>query len=368
MITCIITFHFLPLPNDVHDAVIIGWRNILICQILRYYVHERETPGYYRKLEKKIYELMMNVLKKMTKGMAVALVVVLSLSASNVSANTKHSLGLWAEGGASAFLDNMEQTKYALGGGGAAGFGYELQHKRFLMDIGVEFQYASTFATMNPLQEGPISMIDDDPMNTLELRRYNGYFDFLKRQDISNIGTVNIPVMFGGKFRHVYFLVGAKVGLNMMYSSKVKAETNHVGEYLAFMDPFQNMPNHYFCTDEIESQPNSVAFFGQLDVKASLELGYAFGDPKKVVNYRVGVFADYGVLNVNTGAKNNSFVTLPTGSDLQFQQVMTAIQQSSNHIYSTGLAQGKNVNSLFAGVKFTVWFRMPSKTDCRCEF
>lgn len=310
----------------------------------------------------------MKVLKKMTKNMAIILAVVASLSTTTAWANTKHSLGLWAEGAASAFLDNMEQTKNAIGGGGAVGFGYELQHKRFLMDIGVEFQYASTFTNLNPVMEGPINMIDDDPMNTPELRRYNGYFNFVERQDISNIGTVNIPVLFGGKFNKFYFLVGAKVGLNLMTASHVKATTEHTGEYLAFIDPFQNMPNHYFRMDEITSKSNPATFFGLLDVKGSLELGWAIGDPKKITNYRLGVFADYGILNVNTGVKNNTFVTIPTGDDLQFQQVFEAIQNSTNHIYSTGLAQGKNVNTLFTGMKFTVWFRLPSRTDCRCEF
>lgn len=309
----------------------------------------------------------MNVLKKMTKSMAIVLVMAASIS-TTASANTKNSLGFWIEGGASSFLDNMEQTKNAIGGGGAFGIGYELQHKRFLLDIGVEFQYAATTINLNPVKEGPINMIDDDPMNSLELRRYNGYFEFLERKDISNIGTVNIPIMMGGKFNKFYFLVGAKIGAQMMSSSTVKAITKHTGEYLAFIDPFENMPNHYFRTDNIESKPNKAFFFGTIDVKASLELGAALGNPKDVVNYRIGLFADYGVLNANTGVKNNSFVTIPEGNDLQFQQVLTSIQNSTNHIYSTGLAQGKNVNTLFAGIKFTMWFRLPSRVDCRCEF
>ena len=310
---------------------------------------------------------MMKVLKTTARCMAFIVAMAASIS-TTAFANTKNSLGLWLEGGASSFLDNMDQTKNAFGGGGAFGVGYELQHKRFLFDLGVEFQYASTSITMNPITEGPINMIDDDPMNTPELRRYNGYFEFIKRNDIANLGTVNIPVMFGGKFNHFYFLVGAKVGAQLMSSSKVKAEVKHTGEYLAFIDPFQNMPNHYFSTNNVESNPNSAFFFGTIDVKAALELGYAFGNPKNVAQYRLGVFADYGILNANVGVKNNSFVTLPQGNDLQYQQVFNAIQQSSNHIYSTNLAQGKNVNTLFAGVKFTIWFRLPSKTDCRCEF
>lgn len=310
---------------------------------------------------------MMKGIKTTTK--CVALIAIMAASISTTAwANTKNSLGLWIEGGASSFLDNMEQTKNAIGGGGAFGLGYELQHNAFLFDLGVEFQYASTSVTMNPLKEGPINMIDDDPMNTPELRRYNGYFNFLERKDIANLGTVNIPVMFGAKLNKFYFLVGAKVGAQLMTSSKVNATVQHTGEYLAFIDPFQNMPNHYFRTDNIESKPNSAFFFGTIDVKAALELGYAFGNPKSVAQYRLGVFADYGILNANTGVKNNSFVTLPEGNDLQFQQVFNAIQQSTNHIYSTGLAKGKNVNTLFAGVKFTVWFRLPSRTDCRCDF
>jgi hypothetical protein len=134
---------------------------------------------------------MMKVLKTTARCMAFIVAMAASIS-TTAFANTKNSLGLWLEGGASSFLDNMDQTKNAFGGGGAFGVGYELQHKRFLFDLGVEFQYASTSITMNPITEGPINMIDDDPMNTPELRRYNGYFEFVKRNDIANLNRFRI--------------------------------------------------------------------------------------------------------------------------------------------------------------------------------
>ena len=72
---------------------------------------------------------MMKVLKTTARCMAFIVAMAASIS-TTAFANTKNSLGLWLEGGASSFLDNMDQTKNAFGGGGAFGVGYELQHKR----------------------------------------------------------------------------------------------------------------------------------------------------------------------------------------------------------------------------------------------
>lgn len=290
---------------------------------------------------------------------ALLLLIAIQTAVTLANAQTSHSLMLWLDGGATSFFDNIEESKYAIGGGGGAGFGYELQHKHFLLDIGVGFEYGATNTYMHPYTIDIAGLVDS------EGDTYTGHFTFDKRRDISNLGYVNIPLLMGGRFNHFYFLVGAKLGVNLIYNANVQSNVTVKGTYDKYLGLWENMPNHNFGTTELTTE--SPIAFNSIDLKGSLEMGYRFDikkpnewSPTSPVSFRIGGFIDYGILNANSGINNYGYATVPENGDVG--------QISMNHVFVSNLAEEKLINNFFLGVKFTILFRMPSPKDCRCDF
>lgn len=290
---------------------------------------------------------------------ALLLPIAIQTAVTLANAQTSHSLMLWLDGGATSFFDNIEESKYAIGGGGGAGFGYELQHKHFLLDIGVGFEYGATNTYMHPYTIDIAGLVDS------EGDTYTGHFTFDKRRDISNLGYVNIPLLMGGRFNHFYFLVGAKLGVNLIYNASIQSDVTVKGTYDKYLGLWENMPNHNFGTTELATE--SPIAFNSIDLKGSLEMGYRFDikkpnewSPTSPVSFRIGGFIDYGILNANSGINNYGYATVPENGDVG--------QISMNHVFVSNLAEEKLINNFFVGVKFTILFRMPSPKDCRCDF
>ena len=290
---------------------------------------------------------------------ALLLLIAIQTAVTLANAQTSHSLMLWLDGGATSFFDNIEESKYAIGGGGGAGFGYELQHKHFLLDIGVGFEYGATNTYMHPYTVDIAGLVDS------EGDTYTGHFTFDQRRDNSNLGYVNIPLLMGGRFNHFYFLVGAKLGVNLIYNANVQSNVTVKGTYDKYLGLWENMPNHNFGTTELTTE--SPIAFNSIDLKGSLEMGYRFDikkpnewSPTSPVSFRIGGFIDYGILNANSGINNYGYATVPENGDVG--------QISMNHVFVSNLAEEKLINNFFVGVKFTILFRMPSPKDCRCDF
>lgn len=290
---------------------------------------------------------------------ALLLLIAIQTAVTLANAQTSHSLMLWLDGGATSFFDNIEESKYAIGGGGGAGFGYELQHKHFLLDIGVGFEYGATNTYMHPYTIDIAGLVDS------EGDTYTGHFTFDQRRDNSNLGYVNIPLLMGGRFNHFYFLVGAKLGVNLIYNASIQSDVTVKGTYDKYLGLWENMPNHNFGTTELATE--SPIAFNSIDLKGSLEMGYRFDikkpnewSPTSPVSFRIGGFIDYGILNANSGINNYGYATVPENGDVG--------QISMNHVFVSNLAEEKLINNFFVGVKFTILFRMPSPKDCRCDF
>ena len=76
----------------------------------------------------------MSVLSHLKRLSALLLLIAIQAAVTLTNAQTSHSLMVWMDGGVTSFLDNIEESKYAIGGGGGAGFGYESDKKRNCAD------------------------------------------------------------------------------------------------------------------------------------------------------------------------------------------------------------------------------------------
>ena len=192
---------------------------------------------------------------------------------------------------------------------------------------------------------------------------YNYLFD--KLTETRNMLEIGIPVMFGGQFDRYYFLLGAKIhyGLPMGYSQK--------GMYdITVNDPALVEP-YGMGIYELNGQTNQAIKFNPLDVSLAAEIGIdlddwlqAEPDPKKSqkvkpgqrlpfgrehVHYRVGLFAEYGVLNTNATPKANPVEF--NGNDVAVYKSNTLLAMNGN----------TKLNNLFVGAKFTIQFEVPGK-------
>ena len=253
---------------------------------------------------------------------------------------------------------NQSNALQQLKGGPGAGLDitYNLEYGHFLFETGLDFRY------LNSTSAYGFQAIRNDL--TYPGTTYAYWFDNVR--EMRNMMEFGIPVMLGAQFNRFYFLVGAKVhyGLPVNYSQKGKYDI--VVNDPSLLEPY-GMGIH-----ELNGETRQKMAFKQPDVSVAAEIGIdlddwlqAQPDPKakkaKVkpgqrlpfgrehIHYRVGLFAEYGVLNTN-----NTPAALP----VEFAQSSELVQNSN-----TLLAWGGDtkLNNLLVGAKFTIQFEVPGK-------
>ena len=251
---------------------------------------------------------------------------------------------------------NESNALQQLKGGGGAGLdiSYSLAYLHFMFETGLDFRFLNSTSTYG----FQATRFDNTYGAT-----YNYWFDNLA--ETRNMLGIGVPVMLGAQFNIFYFLVGAKVhyGLPMGYSHKGKYDI--VVNDPAFVDPY-GMGIH-----ELNGKTNTKIQFKQPEISLAAEIGIdlddwlqAQPDPKKrskvkpgqrlpfgkeYVHYRVGLFAEYGVLNSNA---------TPKADPVQFAANSVEVQNTNTLLALNG---DTKLNNLFVGAKFTIQFEVPGK-------
>ncbi len=250
-------------------------------------------------------------------------------------------------------------TYQSLKGGPGAGVAltYELQYGAFRFETGVDFTYLNS-----------ASAYGFNLMRHLE-SPYSGNYYYItdKLLETRNIGYVGLPILFGAQFSRYYFMAGAKIGYGLFGNYKQKGQYDIVVEDDALYHPYGmgihsvpttandnyrlslRQPSLSICAefgidlDEwLQAQPDKKKKQKQTKPGERLPFG------REHIHYKVGVFAEYGVLNTNN----------PTGAlPLAFSQT-GPLPQATNSMLSLA---GTAVNNLFVGVKFAVQFEIPGK-------
>ena len=167
--------------------------------------------------------------------------------------------------------------------------------------------------------------------------------------------------MFGTQFGKMYLLAGAKVGINLLGTSVMKTTIATTATYPQFIDDFENMPTHLFTqtTEQVE-YPVKL----ELNCSLSGEAGIYLGGDNSTANetktaYRLSLFFDYGLLNVHNNAiAEDLILDKTTGSP--FEPVLNSFLLSDN-------MTGSKLNTLYAGVKFTIQLGLKGEKYCHCE-
>jgi hypothetical protein len=266
---------------------------------------------------------------------------ILPLQNSNAQ-RTKHALMLWGEAGYSTFHTKWDSFVTKGFGGAGAGFGYNaLIWDRLILATGVEYVSLNSFIgpTNFLIYKDLIDTEGDDYCMEYTIRR-------LSQLDV----TQNIFVPFYIGFRtdrrkktDYYFQVGGKIGyaLTSNYRTKVDSYTT-IGIYDRFIDPFEEMPNHFFDTKNYkDKQPLN---FSKIQGVIVTEIGFETHRviPKNAI--RFSIFADFGIINR----------IMKQQKDLISFDAQIPNDISVNSLYETYYRLSVKTNSIFAGVKITL--------------
>lgn len=259
----------------------------------------------------------------------------------------------------SAMTSGKQQNvnRSLLGGVGAGlGINYNLEYKHFLFETGLDFELLTS-----------TSRYGYD--FTRQDANYGAIYHYMVdcQKESRMLYNVGLPVMFGAEFNNIYFLLGARVGYDLGGNYKQKGQYDIIVEDPALLEPYG------LGINDIPAPADKKLSFKAPDLKVCAELGLDLDqwmqqqpDPEKAkknkikpgerypfgrehVHYRVGLFAEYGVLNTN-----NMSTALPMNFAADNEKV-----QSTNSLLAM---EGTKLNNLFVGAKFTIQFQVPGKT------
>ena len=307
--------------------------------------------------------------------------------------------GISIEGGFSnLFLSSqpsvgLGKTTPWLGGGGGGSLFYELEYKHFLFRTGFGVDY-----TINTNRFS-------SPDYTATIAEYPGltyHYTFPQYQETTHYGVGYVPVMLGGNFNKVFFLLGAKIGvLPFACSTQPKATATIWATDEDIIDPMEGLYTHQMQDYSFTGNTTKIDF-NRLNVMASFELGINLdkklwqktdetvekgkgakgkgkgrkAQRKKPVNkgayykklhqkkpfkdclhYRLSLFADYGVLNMLPAGR-------PTGDLIAFNGVSDLTPHS---IYSIPQHADSKLNNFMVGIKLAIQYEVPHKAPKKGE-
>lgn len=298
------------------------------------------------------------------KRLLIALSVLLSYG---VNAQVKNYITLSAELGEASYLYNIENISSKISGGAGGGIqaGYEMRSGAFILNAGLGVVANHSILNVGQISETLFNMTDDDPVQGGDMFDY--IYNQTSRYDSYTNLSVQVPVMLGVASKHFYCLAGAKLDVSVLARAKAKATISSQMIYHDYPSQTPMMPNHGAFQDyEVTQKPVKVDFKPQVLISA--EIGYRFvtiakgtgyGVPKEENNYwRLGLFADYGLLDIHKKIGNDN-ITFPQTYSAENMQNITI-----NNIFSTKQAMNSKVNNLMIGIKATYLFRMPEKRSC----
>ena len=280
----------------------------------------------------------------------------------------KHLMGVSAEVGEWSLLPQNSTLNPSLGGAGSVGFVYDLQAGHFLLDCGVGITGGQTTFKVPDWSYTFSDQTDSE----------GDMFEYVcsvnKRTDAYSNLAVKIPLLLGGQYKRFYALAGVKFSFNALTQTAITANLSAYGQYFQYVngqkvymfDRFFDTPpytDEFFANRELKSN-EKTSFNVNLDVSVEIgaRLGFmtdhtGFDVPKSKVQYRLAVFADYGVTDLH---KAQSFSSVVVNSK--------NVGSSENALQMHNILSTENVasvvNNLLVGIKFTVLFELPQTKGC----
>ena len=284
--------------------------------------------------------------------------------------------------GYSQLIHDIPNTTIPGGGTGMLGFEYFLKHgkknKYFNFHLGLEAMYFNSLSRMNDFSFDSKFYYSDPSHDDLEIDYFMDFADY--RESHNNL-SVNLPIMFGGEFKQFYFAVGAKAKYGLWGNYLTTTSLTTWARDPEFIEDLENLPNHNIALSNLQSK--GKLNFG-LDVAASAEIGVildewmsisatTLGDDvrtRKNITYRLGLFVDYGVLNINKNfTHDNILLAFP---EMQYQADGRYIVPAgsmgdiyNNSILTSDISKVAHFNTFVIGAKFSVLIQASANPDSK---
>ena len=315
----------------------------------------------------------------------------------------QHYVGPVFSGGLVQTVDDMRQTQSRISGGGEIGVAYQYQHGHLLLHTGLHYTLQCPVQSVDS-QWLSHSMIDTRGVAVT----YRGLL--ANRADQLFLHQLSIPFMIGGSWSGVYLLAGLKFSVSMAAQARETAALRTAGDYNGrYYEWFEDMPNHGYHDFEpvsscqnlplstsasANSFSNSVAAnslsstlgaLSRFDLRLAAELGYTFRLNIHPSHYnprmnphsafapapllRVGVFAEYGVINMISSQTSSPLGGGQEGHPRTTTDWSQYLSVSMNHIYASDEAAKARANMFFLGLRITLLFPVATPADqfkCRC--
>ena len=212
-------------------------------------------------------------------------------------------------------------TEKGLAGNGfapAAGVGYRLVYNHFLLDVGLGAEYRQAWLRPTALTQVYEQATDEQGY------AYTGHHSWTARRSVMKHVGLNLPVMLGGEWEKFYFLAGVKLNADIWGRSSEQGYYSLEATYDRYMDPFTDMPNHGYVTNEPYTC-DQVVLPMAVQLRACVEAGYCvYGADsgryrrQKSTKVYVSVFGEYSVIGTPDtymplliGARVTALIPLP---------------------------------------------------------
>ena len=251
-------------------------------------------------------------------------------------------------------IHNIQPAKDYGSIGGAIGVGYEYHYNEFIFNTGVEFMLFNSGSNMDNYRTDR-DVVDSEGYEVVY--KYN----FYKYREKYLVGTLQIPIMFGGRKYNFYAMGGVKIGINLFGQANITSEFETKGWYKQYIDEFENMPNHYYFSG-FEANGKNKLDLSAMNVALSAEFGWFLEDmtrfkrPNPVA--KLSIFCDYGLNNIiKQDYIGGDYMSFPRANPVDIEM---------NTILQSNVAKNKRVNTLFVGVKATIILELKKSHTCNC--
>ena len=260
-----------------------------------------------------------------------------------------HHVAIWGGGGYSGLMNGYQNNRFAGGGGGMIGVGYEYKYDHFILNVGPEFRIFTSQDNITFPTPYDVSMMADGYNQT---KHYT--FTSTMREN-HTVGQLMLPVMLGGKWDKWYFLAGAKIGYTLLGNYTQKSTlTTTITDHDAYDPTWEDMANHGAINDApyVQEGKNDYGFDVTLSAEAGVVingfLSKEWNERNNARKYplfmRVGAFVDYGLMNL---------AKAPEGP----MAIADENNITTRSLHTSEWANGR-LNSLLVGVKFTALLQM----------
>ncbi len=273
-------------------------------------------------------------------------------AANTLEADTRrHKLSLIGKGGLGTMLYSMENAKYKAGAGGSVGVGYDFYFLPYMgIGSGLEFSFLQSSYRVEE-RNYAIATQDNDAVFggepfTLRVAMRN-------EQTEQRATYLNIPLMLRFRVKWFSFGAGVKAGFPLSGTyNRFMGELKTEGKYgMLAAETLENMPNHGFVDEKATYGNGKLSL--RTDWAVSVDFGITLrpegsgkGKGGRVPFLEAGIFADYGLRNINKGGAEPVY---PITYDAS---VSGCLRQNSSLVTATGTPLF--LHSLSVGIRLAV--------------